>query len=130
MEEQKTVNLFVYGSLLTDESKYMYLKPFVTNIKSGRVYGNLYSGVLFATVVLNPEGMVYGKWLSIQERALGVVDGIEGYSAAGEDNCYEREWVKDVSGETEGWIYVWNDSKGLTHIEGGSWENRPSWPLI
>ncbi|PDO09725.1 MAG: gamma-glutamylcyclotransferase [Candidatus Reconcilbacillus cellulovorans] len=119
------VRLFVYGTLLPGEANYGLAAPYVLGSFAGEVRGRLYDAGGYPGCVLDASGpTVEGVWLELKEEALPVLDELEQFFGAEEENDYERVWVRDARKPVEGWIYVWTDSRGLPEIAGGSWRKR------
>lgn len=116
------MRMFVYGTLLPGESNHYLVKPYLLSRRPGRVRGRLYDAGPYPGIVLGGSRLVTGEWMEVEERALPVLDELEGYYGPGRDNEYERVKVSDADKpELSGWIYVWPDSRGFPEIPGGSW---------
>ncbi|RID85291.1 gamma-glutamylcyclotransferase [Peribacillus asahii] len=116
--------VFVYGTLLTGESNHHVAKPYIKQMKQGKVRGWLYNVGAYPALVLDSEAEeIIGEWFSVTEEGLKRMDWLEGYEENRIHNDYERVWVKDVSGDIEGFVYVYSIEKveGLEKIECNSW---------
>lgn len=122
------IPLFVYGTLLSGEANYHIVEPYVLSARPGAVRGTLYDAGAYPALVLSgwEQGLVKGEWLVLRDEALAKTDKLEEYFGPGSpDNDYERVWIRDVKyEEREGWVYVWNGSRGYPRIPGGSWRER------
>ncbi|HHY67017.1 MAG TPA: gamma-glutamylcyclotransferase [Alicyclobacillus sp.] len=116
------VSVFVYGTLLTGERNHRVGAPYLLSVRSGRVRGRLYDVGAYPALVLDDSaGEVDGEWFEITDEGLEEMDWLEGYRGPGQENHYERVWVRDSREDLEGWIYVWPDSRGYPEIPMGSW---------
>ncbi|MEW9699735.1 gamma-glutamylcyclotransferase [Paenibacillus sp. SI8] len=122
------ISVFVYGTLLVGESNHSVAAPFLLSVQPGSVSGRLYHvGPYPALALLQDDRIddlvhaVKGEWFEITEEGLKALDALEDYYGPGENNEYERVWVRDVSGSREGWVYIWEDISGLEEIASGSW---------
>jgi gamma-glutamylcyclotransferase (GGCT)/AIG2-like uncharacterized protein YtfP len=120
------VSVFVYGTLLVGESNHRVAKPYLKDVQPGKVKGRLYSVGAFPALVLDEDKgrEIEGEWFTVAEEGLAAMDWLEGYRGPGMANFYDRVWVKDMENNREGWVYVWNDSKGRPEIECGSWRRH------
>lgn len=119
------VRLFVYGTLLPGEANHDLAAPYVLASFPGTIRGRLYDAGGYPGCVLDGDGpTVEGVWLELREEALRVLDDLEQFFGAEEENDYERVWVRDARLPAEGWIYVWPDGRGLPEIAGGNWRKR------
>ncbi|GEK57805.1 hypothetical protein CHL76_05350 [Marinococcus halophilus] len=119
--------VFVYGTLLQKLNKYHYIENSVYDVVRGKVKGFLYNTGPYPATVVDENGMdVVGEWIQINDAAISVLDWLEQYEQPGQINEYERVWVKDAEGETEGWIYVYPLSKAKHYplIPSGSWRTH------
>jgi gamma-glutamylcyclotransferase (GGCT)/AIG2-like uncharacterized protein YtfP len=118
--------VFVYGTLLRGESNHGVAAPFLCGgIVPGSVRGRLYDvGDYPALVLVADANPVPGEWLKVTEEGLSAMDELEGYIGPGRENDYERVWVKDAVLDEQGWVYVWNDSRGFPEIRSGSWREH------
>ncbi|MFC5402941.1 gamma-glutamylcyclotransferase family protein [Cohnella soli] len=124
MKTTQKVNVFVYGTLQSGERNHRVIHGHILDTVSGKVSGKLYDVGSYPAAVLGSEGVIEGEWLLIDEAGLVGTDRLEGYTGPDDRNYYDRVWVTDLNGGTEGWIYVWSDSKNLPEIRNGSWKNR------
>lgn len=122
------IALFVYGTLLTGEANFGVVEPYVLSVRPGTVRGALYDAGAYPGLVLSgrEERLVLGEWLILRDEGLAETDRLEEYYGPGApDNDYERVWIRDAGNEErEGWIYVWNGSRGFPRISEGSWRSR------
>ena len=119
------MNVFVYGTLLCGESNHHVAQPYLISVQIGGVRGVLYDVGEYPALMLDAEAnIVAGEWLALDPSALPVLDELEDYNGPEGPNEYERVWVRDESGPAlEGWIYVYNDARGLPVISDGSWRD-------
>lgn len=114
--------VFVYGTLLTGEVNHHIAAPYLRHVEPGAVCGRLYDFGPYPGLVLEGEERIEGEWFQLDDEALVHLDALEEYYGPGQSNDYERVWVRDaLRPEREGWIYVWNDSRGCVPIREGSW---------
>lgn len=116
--------LFVYGSLLPGLSGHHLAEPYLRGTKPGAVKGRLYVNE-YPALVPDEQGIpVTGEWLALDEAALPALDAYEDYYGPDHpDNEYERVWIKDVSGDPEGWAYVYSSGDGLKEVPAGFWKD-------
>ncbi|MDD9266348.1 gamma-glutamylcyclotransferase [Paenibacillus sp. GCM10023248] len=117
--------VFVYGTLLVGESNHAVAAPYVKSVQPGTVYGRLFDVGAYPALVLAEasEGRrVTGEWLEVTEEGLRAMDALEDYYGPGEDNEYDRVWVRDADGVREGWVYTYAQAEGLQVIDGSSWK--------
>ncbi|MDF2960588.1 MAG: hypothetical protein K0S39_2323 [Paenibacillus sp.] len=117
--------VFVYGTLLVGEANHHIAAPYLLKVEDGEVYGQLYDCGSYPAMVRD-EGpqLVYGEWFTVTEEGLAAMDVLEEYYGPGADNDYERVWIRDAyNNQKEGWVYVWNDSRGCLSIPEGSWRS-------
>lgn len=122
---QQHFHVFVYGTLLTAESNHYVAKPHIKQIRKGKVRGVLYNvGEYPALVSDNAGEEIVGEWFTVTEEGLKNMDELEDYQEGRSDNDYERVWVKDLSGDMEGFVYVYSHEKveWLERIECNSWK--------
>lgn len=118
----RMIRVFVYGTLLRGESNHHVVAPFLYSCRPGFVRGRLYDVGEYPALILDPDGRrIKGEWLVVSEDGLRAMDRLEGYAGPGRDNDYDRVWVRDESGEPEGWVYVWHESRGCPEIAADSW---------
>lgn len=122
--------VFVYGTLLVGESNHHVAQPYLENVEKGTIKGLLYNVGPYPAVVLNENGIeIKGEWFTVNQAGLEQMDRLEDYQENGQNNEYERVWVKDYYTENEGFVYVYTKEKArnLSLIESGSFrEHRKS----
>ncbi|WP_458413792.1 gamma-glutamylcyclotransferase family protein [Schinkia sp. CFF1] len=125
--------VFVYGTLLVGESNHHVAKPYLLHVEEGTIKGFLYSLGPYPAIVLDDNGVdIKGEWLTVNQLGLERMDWLEDYQENGQNNDYERVWVKDSYTENEGFVYVYSleKVKGLKRIESGSWREYRKSNLI
>ncbi|TVY05506.1 gamma-glutamylcyclotransferase family protein [Paenibacillus cremeus] len=122
------ISVFVYGTLLVGQSNHHVVAPYLLSVRAGAVRGFLYDYGTYPGLVLSDAENclpVEGEWLLVTPEGLERMDELEDYYGPGQLNDYERVWVRDARDEgLEGWVYVWEDSRGCPLIPGGSWRRR------
>lgn len=119
--------VFVYGTLLVGETNHHVVSPYVQSVRPGVVRGFLYDAGSYPALVLSgyDGGFIEGEWIVVTQEGLDRMDELEEYYGPGGPNDYERVWIRDAARETrEGWVYVWEDSRGCPLVSGGSWRKH------
>ena len=118
--------VFVYGTLLVGEQNHHIAAPYIRHIQPGKVKGRLYHVGMYPALVVEEEGEVIGEWFTVTEEGLKAMDEFEEYEEGGQNNEYERAWVKDIEQPIEGYVYIYPKDKvaNLPVIPSGSWRHR------
>lgn len=118
-------SLFVYGTLRPGDARWPILEPFVTDEGiDDSVGGSLYdTGLDYPAAIFDDGGTIrgrtYGLRIDAVERALEVLDRVEG-TVGGR---YHRVVVTTGQGMTA-WAYQYGDGLDLTKIDSGDWFDR------
>lgn len=116
------VCIFVYGTLLVGEVNHHVAAPYLLHVEPGTIRGKLYDFGPYPGLVTGGDQLIEGEWFQLTDEALAHLDALEEYYGPGQANDYERVWVGDALRKgREGWVYVWNDSRGCPVIAEGSW---------
>lgn len=124
-----SVKVFVYGTLMSDQGNHHVIKDSVIHVEPGSIRGRLYSvSGYYPAAVLEGDSIIVGEWLTILSDSLKYTDRLEGYRGPGMANHYDRVQVQDISGNQEGWVYVYPSSKFSREIpypliKSGSWKS-------
>ncbi|MCZ8523646.1 MULTISPECIES: gamma-glutamylcyclotransferase family protein [Paenibacillus] len=120
------IRVFVYGTLLEGEANHEVVAPHLLSVRPGAVRGRLYDAGCYPALVLSgdvsADPLIEGEWIVVSEEGLLRMDELEDYHGPGEDNDYERVWIRDaIKEEREGWVYVWRHPRGCPPLPSGSW---------
>lgn len=110
-----TTNLFVYGTLMPEESNHGYIQEFVRKARRGTVEGVLVDLGRYPAL-MHGRGIVRGVLLEVDEGALAITDRIEGYVPDRSRCLYFREevLVRLEDGQEKGaWTYVFADQESV-----------------
>ena len=121
---EELYDVFVYGTLLVGESNHHIAKPYIRQVKKGKVRGFLYHVGSYPAIILDSKGMeILGEWLTVTKEGLRQMDLLEEYDEWGTNNEYHRVKVSDINLAHEGFVYVYSNEqvKQLDLIESGSW---------
>ena len=124
--------LFVYGTLMRGECRHPHLARGggFERIAAARAPGVLLDCGEYPGLVPSGDGeRVTGElvWLSDPERAIAVLDEVEGFNGFGRaDSWYGRALVEaEVDGEFHlAWTYTWLGRTDLPCIPSGNWRTR------
>ena len=116
-----TVNLIVYGTLMSGESNHWFCNGAVS-ITPCTITGTLYdTGYGYPAYVPMGNNKIAAELITIPFEDWEDVDNLEGYPM-----LYDRKVMvaKCANGrEVEGWVYIMNRlPAGATKIESGSWK--------
>ncbi|WP_102349325.1 gamma-glutamylcyclotransferase family protein [Bacillus sp. Marseille-P3661] len=123
---KNTFKVFVYGTLLVDESNHHVAKPYLHSVEPGIVKGFLYTVGPYPALLADPNGMeIKGEWFTVDAVGLKRMDELEGYHENRDQNYYERIIINDCYSNAEGFVYVFKEEQvaGLDLIECGSWRD-------
>ena len=125
--ETPTINhLFVYGTLMSGQSRFNQLKSYIRSEQGATVQGHLYHLVDYPGMKLG-EGVVHGQIMELNDVAecLKKTDFIEGFLGFEcNDSLFNRTIVraKTEQGYVWAWTYVYaRDVDGESIIEDGRW---------
>jgi len=122
--------LFVYGTLMRGESRFLQLPMPPRSVHRACASGRLihittggYPGML------KGEGVVHGELMEFDDadeaELLHALDRIEGYYGIDQKNYYDRECILVTRGDdevVEAWAYIYAEGDGpWPEIEGGDW---------
>lgn len=123
---EKTYKVFVYGTLLVDECNHHVAEPHILKVQPGSIKGSLYNVGPYPALILDGETEIEGEWFTVTKEGLKEMDILEDYEENGSNNLYERVWVKDISEQHQGYVYVFSKESvgGLELIQKGAWRKR------
>jgi len=107
--------LFVYGTLMPGQSNFSRIKPYVLATRPGETDGILVDLGSFPAL-LEGDGVVRGVLLEMEQAALRITDGIEGYHGEREGSLYWRKEVTvrlESGEETVAWTYFFARPKQI-----------------
>lgn len=129
-----TGDLFVYGSLMVGERLHHYIEELgPKSITPASVTGRLYDLGTFPGLSLEGDATIRGERLRFDDidRALRVLDGVEGYYGRGaKNNLYQRKVVEltddpasgdPLPGPGRAWTYVYVGPDEGVPIPSGDW---------
>jgi gamma-glutamylcyclotransferase (GGCT)/AIG2-like uncharacterized protein YtfP len=121
------IRVFVYGTLLADQTNHHRLANSVRVFAQASVDGTLYDvGCGYPALVLSGQGKVFGEVYEVSEEVLHSLDALEGYyGEADEGNYYDRIEVEVTSGDLTAraltYVFSASQARALEVIESGDW---------
>lgn len=122
-----TINhLFVYGTLMSGQSRFSQLEPFVRSQVEGTTRGQLHHLGRYPGMKLGDD-LVHGQLMELDDVAdcLEQMDQIEGFLGFGrKDSLFDRTivQVETSQGKTWAWTYIYaGDVDSNSIIEHGQW---------
>jgi len=123
------INVFIYGTLLPDQSNYPVVSAYVQSIRPGQIVGRLvdcgaYPAAIRDAIAKQCNCIIRGQWIAVDREGLAAMDALEEFYGLEEQNDYERVWVVDaVDKHVSGWAYVWESSRDCPDISDDYWPN-------
>ena len=119
------MKVFVYGTLKVGGKFSVYVDKMREDVVPHTLHGyEMYSVSGMYPAIKEGDGAIYGEIHTLNEKALPILDRIEGYNANNkESSLYLRETIF-VDGE-EVYVYIFNDKKyldGCEKVVEGVWE--------
>lgn len=108
--QEKTVKVFVYGSLLQGFWNHERCLKGARLVSKGMTNGRLYHLKAGYPAVTPGPQEVYGEVYEVDEKTARLLDSLEGYSPNGKNNHYEKilKKIKLETGEVvDAYMYVW-----------------------
>ncbi|MCA1031176.1 gamma-glutamylcyclotransferase [Bacillus timonensis] len=120
------INVFVYGTLRKGEGNHRLLEGATCMAEQAWAIGTLYdTGYGYPAMKSAKNSRVYGELYSITESTLAALDQLEGFTAGGTHNLYERiqQTVHTDKGSVLAYLYV-AATDHLCHkpISSGDWK--------
>jgi len=119
--------VFIYGSLLPNQSNRHIVDRYVLRSEDGKVAGRLVDCGSYPALVRDRKAadgncFVIGQWITVDEPGLAAMDALEEFYGYEEHNDYDRVWVTDLDRKRlEGWIYIWDGDRGYPAIDEVYW---------
>lgn len=144
-EVEEMIPVFVYGTLLSGESNYRIIEPFVQKVTPVQLRNykmHSIQGHFPAIIKSKKNGVISGELMYLKppryQKAIDRLDRLEGYiEQAPECSMYLREKVTVITesgDQVEAYAYIWNRSlKGCPKIPHGNWRtfvNQKWIPLV
>ena len=119
-------HLFVYGTLMSGQTRFNQLQPFIDSIENATIEGQLHHLGSYPGLK-HGEGTVHGELMEMSdvESCLERMDGIEGFLGFGHTNSLYQRTIVQVQTDTEmrwAWTYVYTGHvEKDSRIEDGRW---------
>ncbi|WP_194841303.1 gamma-glutamylcyclotransferase [Salinibacillus xinjiangensis] len=111
---EKSVYVFVYGTLLNNERNHQLLHNARCIALQSWTYGELYdTGYGYPALVVNGDDRVYGEIYEVNGVVLKQLDQLEGYTGKAESNHYDRitQTIYTDFGTYDAYIYIYTPSQ-------------------
>lgn len=129
---ERTIKVFVYGTLRKGERNHHYLKKAELLEESCWTYGTMIdTGHGYPALLPSESNKVIGELYLIHPQELKRLDKLEGYEEGQRNNLYERvvQPIYTSSEQIDAFVYIMNDDcKNNRIIPSGNWKNRTSRP--
>ena len=128
-EDDGLTELFVYGTLMQDESRNVALNSHPHQLLgSGSVAGGLVDLGDFPGLISKEYSLVHGEFYTVDDisRLICDLDRIEGFYGYGQQNSLFTRMIIEVEfqGSSQwAWTYIYNGEEGV-EIPSGDWRNR------
>ena len=119
-------HLFVYGTLMTGQTRFNQIEPFIESIQPASVKGKLYHLVDYPGLKIG-NGLVHGELIEMSEhrKCLERMDQIEGFLGFGEtESLYDRTIIQISTNEGTVWAWTYVYAKDVDEdslIISGRW---------
>ncbi|MBM6619636.1 gamma-glutamylcyclotransferase family protein [Bacillus suaedaesalsae] len=127
---ERTINVFVYGTLRKGERNHHFLKDAVFVSEDCWTDGIMIdTGKGYPALLPTDTKKVVGELYKVNLLELTKLDYLEGYVEGKSNNLYERitQTIYINSEEIKGFVYIMNDNRnGKVAISSGNWKNRAS----
>lgn len=113
----KTINLFVYGTLMPGEFNFDQIENYVIDHEPGTIDGVLVDCGAYPALIPG-EGIVKGCLLRIQGEAIAITDQIEGCKLDRKRSLYHREKIPVLTEDHQliaAWTYLYAMPESLAN---------------